>query len=105
MAMSTGIKKGGGEHSVLVCGTFCIRKRADKTGRWFCGPRPGPEILVLPDRDECVGMTVVPKCPPPKALLHLNRGRDWVRWMFPQVTGKGGQNNQFATVGHPGSIS
>lgn len=89
MAMSTGIKKK--KHSVLVCGTFCIRKRADKTGRWLCGPRPGQETLALPDRDECVGTTAVPKHPPPKDLLHLSPGRNWRRWMFPQVMGRGGR--------------
>lgn len=82
MVMFIGIKKGGGEYFVLVCGIFCIRKRVDKIGRWFCGLRLGLEILVLLDRDECVGMIVVFKCLFLKVFFYLNRGRDWVRWMF-----------------------
>lgn len=101
MAMSTGIKKK--KHSVLVCGTFCIRKRADKTGRWLCGPRPGQETLALPDRDECVGTTAVPKHPPPKDLLHLRKELEEID--VPTSHGQGGMNNQFATVGHPSSVS
>lgn len=103
MAMSTGKKKK--QHSVLVCGTFCIRKRADKTGRWLCGPRPGQETLALPDRDECVGTTAVPKHPPPKGSPPSEPRKELEEMDVPTGHGQGGQNNQFATAGHPSSIS
>lgn len=77
MAISIGIKKEK-KHFILVYGTFCIRKRADKTGRCFCGPRSDQEALVLPDRDECVGTTAVPKYSARKDVLHLSRGKDWM---------------------------